>query len=190
MPVISKRGRGRLLISMVACALLVSACAAGPDFIRPMAPLTQKYTAEGDNGLQGVQHIVRDQRPEADWWRAFRSSALDGVMAQALADNNSLAATRARLAAAWEEVDAVSGALWPQLSLTGVAGRQKYGVALFGPSNITIPPFTYYTAGPQVTYLLDVAGGEHRTVERQQALAEYQACRFDALRLRSGRAHV
>ena len=183
MPAISKKGRGCLLIPVVGCALLVSACAAGPDFVRPVAPLTQKYTAEGDNGLQGIQHIVLDQRPKADWWRAFRSPALNQVMAQALADNNSLAATRARLAAAREEVDAVAGALWPQVSLVGVAGRQKYGVALFGPSDITIPPFTYYTAGPQVTYLLDVAGGEHRAIERQQALAEYQACRFHALRL-------
>ncbi len=183
MPVIFKRDRGRLLLSVIGCALLVSACAAGPDFVRPKPPLTQHYTVEGDDGLQGVQHIIRDQAPTDDWWLAFRSPALDQVMTQALADNNSLAATRARLAAAREEVDAAAGSLWPQLSLTGAAGRQKYGVALFGPSNITIPPFTYYTVGPQVTYLLDFAGGEHRAVERQQALAEYQSCRFDALRL-------
>jgi NodT family efflux transporter outer membrane factor (OMF) lipoprotein len=183
MPVIFSRRRGRLLLSVVGCAFLVSACVAGPDFVRPLVPLVEKYTVEGDDGLQGVQHIARDQRLMGDWWRAFRSPALDQVMAQALADNKGLAATRARLAAAREAVDAAAGALWPQVSLAGVAGRQKYGVALFGPSDITIPPFTYYTAGPQVTYLLDVAGGEHRAVERQQALAEYQTCRFDALRL-------
>jgi NodT family efflux transporter outer membrane factor (OMF) lipoprotein len=183
MHMISFRRRGRLLVTVIGCALLVSACASGPDFVAPQPPRTQKYTIEGDDNLTGAQRIVHGQKPMKEWWRAFRSPALDQVMARALTDNNDLAATRARLARAREQVDAVAGALWPQVSLDAVAGRQKYGVALFGPSDITIPPFTYYTLGPQVTYLLDFAGGERRAVEEQKALAEYQTYQFDAFRL-------
>ena len=183
MSIIFFRCRIRLLLSVVVCALLVSACVAGPDFVEPKPPLTQHYTLEGDNGLQGAQHIARVQKPTGDWWRAFKSPVLDQVMTQALSDNNSLEATRARLARAREEVNAVTGALWPQVSLDGVTGRQKYGVALFGPSDITIPPFTYYAIGPQVTYLLDFSGGERRAVEQQKAFAEYQTYQFDVIRL-------
>ena len=52
-------------------------------------------------------------------------------------------------------------------------GRQKYGVALFGPTAL-IPPFTFYEFWPNLNYLLDVFGGTRRTIERQQALAKYQ----------------
>jgi NodT family efflux transporter outer membrane factor (OMF) lipoprotein len=118
-----------------------------------------------------------------DWWKAFESPELDQTMAQALTENNDLDATRFRLAQAREAVDAAEGTLWPQVTFGAAAGRQKYGVALFGPSDITIPPFTYYTAGPQVRYILDFAGGERRAVEQQKALAEYQAYSFEAVRI-------
>ncbi len=173
-----------LLAWLIACTLLVSSCTVGPDFVPPPPPATKTYTPEGDTGLNGLQRIVPGQAPEAQWWRAFGSPVLDRVMAQALNDNNDLAAARARLAAAREEVHATIGSdLWPQISLAGEAGRKKYGVALFGPSDISIAPFTYYTFGPQVRYLLDFAGGERRTVEQQQAFAQAEAHRLEALRL-------
>ncbi len=183
MSLISLRLSRRLLFLAFGCALLVSSCTAGPDFVLPQPPSIQSYVLDGDDLLHGVQHIAHGQEPMGDWWQAFGSPALDRVMTRALTDNNTLAAARARLAQAREDTAAVSGALWPQVSLDGTAGRQKYGVALFGPSDITIPPFTYYTAGPQVTYLLDLAGGERRAVEGQKALAEYHACLFDAAKL-------
>jgi NodT family efflux transporter outer membrane factor (OMF) lipoprotein len=105
-------------------------------------------------------------------------------MAEALVDNNDLAAARARLARAYEEVNATEGAaLWPQVSFGGEAGRQKYGVALFGTSDNIVPPFTYYTFGPRVSYLLDFAGGERRAVEQQQAMAHSLTYQLEAARL-------
>ena len=67
------------------------------------------------------------------------------------------------MAEAQEEVNAAQGALLPQVSLGATAGRQKYGASLFGPLDITIPPFTYYTVGPTVSVPLDLFGGERRT---------------------------
>ena len=168
---------------LIGCALLLSACAAGPDFVAPGPPQTKTSTSEGDTGLKGAQRIVTSQKLPEAWWRTFGSRELDGVMLQALAGNNTLEASRARLAQAHEEVNAATGALWPQVSMGAVAGGQKYGVALFGPSDIQIPAYTYYTLGPQVTYLLDFAGGERRATEEAQAMAEYKGYQLDALRL-------
>ena len=168
---------------LIGCALLLSACAAGPDFVAPGPPQTKTYTIDGDTGLKGAQRIVTSQKLPEAWWRTFGSRELDGVMLQALAGNNTLEASRARLAQAHEEVNAATGALWPQVSMGAVAGGQKYGVALFGPSDIQIPAYTYYTLGPQVTYLLDFAGGERRATEEAQAMAEYKGYQLDALRL-------
>lgn len=158
---------------------LTSACAVGPDFKTPDAPATLSYTAEEDV-LPAEQKMAMGKQLEAEWWTLFASEPLNGTIRQSLTGNYDIASARETLAQAEEAVKAESGAFWPQLSLSGTAGRQKYGVALFGPSNFTIPPFTYYEAGAGVSWTLDIFGGQRRRVERQKALAEYQAHALDA----------
>lgn len=155
-------------------AALTSACAVGPNFKRPDAPAAQSYTAEGDM-LPTEQKLALGKRLEAEWWTLFASDPLNDTIKQSLADNYDIAAAKETLAQAEEVVKAQSGAFWPQVSFSGLAGRQKYGVALFGPSDFMIPPFTYYEAGPSASWALDLFGGTRRRVERQTALAEYQS---------------
>ena len=160
-------------------AALLSACTVGPDFKTPEPPATKSYTAEED-ALTSEQHIELGKQIETEWWTLFASQPLDEVIKQAIADNYEIAAAKETLAQVEEAVNAESGGLLPQLSLDGTAGKQKYGVALFGPSNFNIPPFSYYEAGPSLRWALDVFGGTRRGVERQKALAEYQAHQLDA----------
>ncbi len=176
-----RRAIGYLL--PLAGALLVAGCTAGPNFTPPAAPATRHYTKGGDDITAGAQHVVPGQRVAVEWWRAFHSPRLDRVVTMALAGNDGLAAARATLAQARAETQAATGALWPHISLGATAGRQKYGKSLFGPSDVVIPPFTYYTAGPQVSYLLDLAGGARRAVEERGALARMRSFEADALRL-------
>jgi len=165
-------------------ALILTSCTVGPDFNRPQLPATNSYTAQGDHWEQGGQGVQMGQAPEPQWWQAFRSPDLDRVMTRALQDNNTLAEAQASLARAREQLQAVSGnAFWPELSLAGSAGRQKFGVAELGPGDVSVPAFTAYTLGPKISYLLDFAGGERRGVEAQAAVVESQQYRFAATRL-------
>lgn len=167
----------------LAALLALSSCAVGPDYVPPQPPQSAAYTADGDTGPHGGQVVSVGREPESAWWRSFRSSSLDRVMTQALQSNNSLEEAHATLSRAGEELRAVTGeALWPQVTLDGSAGRQKFGVAELGP-DVTIPAFTAYTLGPRISYLLDFAGGERRAVERQGALAQSERYRYDAARL-------
>ena len=167
----------------LAFAVALTACTAGPDFSPPAPPPVTRFTAHGDRIDTPSQHTVPGAAVTATWWTAFGCAPLDRTMRTALAHNDTLAAARASLAAAQEAQRAAAGALWPQLSLNGVAGRQKYGVSLFGPTHFVIPPFAYYTVGPQVSYVLDLAGAQRRTVERERALAGFRAAELAATRL-------
>jgi NodT family efflux transporter outer membrane factor (OMF) lipoprotein len=167
----------------LAIAFALAACTAGPDFSPPAPPPVTRFTAHGDRIDTPGQRTVPGAAVTATWWTAFGCAPLDQTMRVALARNQTLAAARASLAAAQEARRAAAGALWPQLTLNGVAGRQKYGVSLFGPTHFVIPPFTYYTVGPQVSYVLDLAGAERRTVERERALAGFRAAELAATRL-------
>jgi NodT family efflux transporter outer membrane factor (OMF) lipoprotein len=133
--------------------------------------------------------LALGKKIEGDWWVAFQSPALNDVIALALTGNQDIESAKARMAQAEEAVTAAEGALLPQISLGGTAGRQKYGAALFGPLDIGIPPFTYYTAGPSVSFPLDLFGGERRTVEEKKAFLAYQRYALDAA-YQSLTAHV
>ena len=178
----------RVSLSLLS-ALLVSACTVGPDFQTPAPPTVTTYAAKGDAAAPDDQRIALGQRVAGDWWAGFQSPSLDGVIRQALADNQDVEAARNRMAEAEEQVNAAEGALLPQVSLGANAGYQKYGRSLFGPLNFSVPPFAYYSVGPTVSFPLDLFGGEKRMVEQRQALLEYQGFELDAA-YQSLTAHV
>jgi len=169
----------RSILLLPALALLASACTVGPDYKTPETPASSSYLSEQD-AMTKEQHIALGKRMEAEWWTLFASKPLSDVVTRAVADNYDLAAARETQAQAEEAVKAQAGGLLPQLSLDATAGKQKYGVALFGPTNFVIPPFTYYEAGPALSWNLDLFGGRKRGIERARALAEYQAHALDA----------
>jgi NodT family efflux transporter outer membrane factor (OMF) lipoprotein len=160
--------------------LALCACTLGPDFVRPEIAAAPTYAAKGDAPPPPDQHVSLGANLKDDWWAGFRSPRLDSVIRQAIADNHDIASAKARVAQAQEAVNAAQGALFPQVSLGATVGRQKYGAALFGPADFTIPPFTYYSVGPSVSFPLDIFGGQKRTVEEQAAYTEYQGYELDA----------
>ncbi|MDB5686148.1 MAG: efflux system outer rane lipoprotein, partial [Rhizorhabdus sp.] len=114
------RGRARTGIAMSAFALL-SACAAGPDFERPAAPLSQHYDRRAEQQLSIAGRI------DGDWWSIFPSPQLDRVMRQAIEGNLDLAAADATIAQANEAVAAAQGGRLPQADFGAEAGGRRVG---------------------------------------------------------------
>jgi NodT family efflux transporter outer membrane factor (OMF) lipoprotein len=165
-------GTATLLVAMAGCAV-------GPDFQRPAGPDADRYTNEAprsesaDAAAGAAQRIALGRRIEGDWWQQFRSDQLDRVVREAIDGNQTLAAAQATLSQAQALVEARTGSLFPQVSAGAAGGRQKYGSAFFGALKGPLP-FTYYSIGPSVSYTLDYTGGIGRSIEQQQALAEFQ----------------
>jgi len=163
---------------IVGLVALLSACTVvGPDFKAPDSPEAKTYTPEV---LTKQQRIALGKQLEMDWWRLFASTPLDDLVTQAMTGNYTIAAANETLLQAQEVVKAANGGLVPQFSLGANVVRQKYGVALFGPSDFKIPPFNAYEVGPSVSWDLDLFGGKKRGIEQQAALAEYQSHELDA----------
>jgi NodT family efflux transporter outer membrane factor (OMF) lipoprotein len=147
-------------------ALCLTACVAGPNFTPPKAPAADKYTIEELPNVELASGTAAGQ----DWWTAFHSPKLDETVRTALADNRQLQVAQATLKQAQEIYGASRGARLPEVEGTAANARNKYGAAFLG--GFQLPPFTAYSVGANVSYLLDFAGGVHRTIEEQQALAE------------------
>jgi NodT family efflux transporter outer membrane factor (OMF) lipoprotein len=144
--------------------VFLTACVAGPDFAPPKAPAAERYTTEH------LQLPTGGAAPGQEWWTAFHSPKLDVTVRTALADNRQLQVAQATLKQAQEIYGASRSARLPEVEGTAMNARNKYGAAFLG--GFQLPPFTAYSVGVNVSYLLDFAGGVRRTIEQQQALAE------------------
>jgi NodT family efflux transporter outer membrane factor (OMF) lipoprotein len=180
------------VVSLLVAASL-SACAVGPNFTRPETPAPTTYRMPEESPRSGAgapsatesatsasaQQLIFGASPAADWWTSFGSRDLDELVSEAVAHNHTLAAAKASVEEARELVKAEAGNLYPQVSFSGGAGRQKYGDQFLGPI-VAIPPFSYVAAGATVSYLVDYTGGVTRSVEQREALAQYQRSEAEA----------
>jgi NodT family efflux transporter outer membrane factor (OMF) lipoprotein len=170
----------RAVAATAVAALTLAGCAVGPDFHRPKPPDTQGYLHSEGQPEQGaqptraaardIQHIAVGAQIAGKWWQLFHSPALEEVVRVAIAGSPTLAAAKATLAQAREEVVVARAGLLPHLSAS--AGAQHSGdpgseIPGGGGSNL-------YSVGLAASYSPDVFGGTRRAVEQQQALADVQ----------------
>ena len=178
----------KLRVATAALALALSGCAVGPDFRRPEAPKTDGYTptvlpqetvsAQGIGGA--TQRFVAGQDIPGQWWTLFHSEALDRLIRQALADSPNLAAAKAALRQAQENLRAETGVLYPSVDANVSAQRQKISGASFGEPGAFNSVFNLYNASVSVSYTLDAFGANRRQVESFGAQVDFEAFQLEA----------
>ena len=178
-PALPSAGAGyRRLLMSFCLSLLVWGCAVGPDFVRPDPPAAAQYT-QGQEPTRTVsadgqaQQFEKATKIAADWWHLFKSPKLTRVIKEAVAQNANLQSAQARLRQSQELLRAGYGAFFPQVNASFGATRQKFSPAQFG----SVQPgstFNLYTPMATISYVLDVFGGQRRTVEGLAAQVDYQ----------------
>ena len=157
---------------------MLSACAVGPNFVRPAAPDTDRYAREPLPAATVVadgqlQRFTPGAAITADWWRLFKSEQLDAVVRQAIANNPTLQASEASLRQSQDRLRAGYGVFFPQIE-AGLDGRRERTAPLQQGSPTPGSIFTLITLSGTISYPLDVFGGERRTVEGLRAQTDYQ----------------
>ncbi len=89
MPVFANRSAAFRPAKVAAFGVLLSACAVGPDYTPPAAPLPAHYAS--------VRPVARVGADYAEWWRAFHDPLLDRLIAIGQAGNIGLAEAAARV---------------------------------------------------------------------------------------------
>ncbi|HEY2483169.1 MAG TPA: efflux transporter outer membrane subunit [Caulobacteraceae bacterium] len=167
-------------------ALALSGCAAvGPNFKSPAAPKVSGYAMAGDAVPANVA-LSPDKRAMGPWWRDLGSKTLDDVTLQALADNQTVAGAIAAVDKAREQAASARGGRAPQVDANASVQGERINLTAFGfngfpgfPS-ISNPTISLLSIGANVTYDLDLFGGERRRVETAEAAEEAAAHRADA----------
>jgi NodT family efflux transporter outer membrane factor (OMF) lipoprotein len=150
-------------------AVLVAACAVGPDFKRPAPPAVDRYTAEplADATVAGDGHSQRFSGSAAvpgDWWHLFGAADLDRLVHEALERNQTLAAATANLRQSEDARRAGYGVFLPQVSAGGSAVRERVSPLALGQAGSS-SLFNLFTVSGSVGYVLDLFGGNRRRLE-------------------------
>ncbi len=170
--------RATTLIFAPASLLIFSGCMLGPDFVSPEVggPATWKEGA-----------AVGAAKLPDEWWRLYRDAELNRLVAKALAQNNDLAAARARVATARALVGLDRSRLFPRLDLAGSAGIARAGADA---ASQNLPPGASvelenerYRSTFDLSYEPDLWGRNRRQLEASSAEAGASAALFDSQRL-------
>jgi NodT family efflux transporter outer membrane factor (OMF) lipoprotein len=183
------RARAAGVVLAAALASVVAGCApVGPDFSAPVVPAAASYTpaplpartmAAATAGGAG-QRLVVGNDIRGDWWALFRSPRIEELVSQALRANPGLAAAQATLQQARENLRAEQGGLFPALSASADATREKLSPFAFGSRSGVIPPLTLYNPSIALSYSPDLFGAIRRHVEQLGAQVDYQRYELEA----------
>ncbi len=147
------------LLSGLAAAFLLSACAVGPDYERPSVPSAAAFP-EGKGGKAAIS---------ADWWAGLGDARLTRLVEQALKNNTDVRIAVGRVEEASAGLADVAGAQLP--AVTGGGGATRTVVST--DSYTSIPAFgrtrNDFTAGLSTTFELDFWGKLRRATEAARA---------------------
>jgi len=169
-------------IAAIACAM-VTGCAVGPDFRPPESPSVKSYVSEplptetvSTPGIAGSSQRFLDGKDiAAEWWTLFHSEPLDALIRHALKDSPTIASAQARLREAEENLRARGGTVYyPSFDGDFSVVRRKSTGASFGQPSSSPSTFTLFNATVNVSYTLDIFGGNRRELEALRAQVDYQ----------------
>ena len=100
--------RSRVAV-MASLVLPLAACAVGPDFVSPTAPLADNFTAANSHSIK------TDHQDYRDWWSAFHDPTLNRLVQIAYNQNLTLLSAGTRVLQARAVLGIAVGEFYPQV---------------------------------------------------------------------------
>lgn len=173
--------RGSRLLSLTFCALLLSACAIGPDYQRPeLAAPAQYKQADGWRQAQPSDALARGA-----WWELYGDRELNDLVVRLNSNNQSVAQAEAQFRQAQAMVRSARGAFFPSVDFSGGKTRSSQGT---GSSSSSLSSSSSgirntYNAQLGVSWEADIWGKLRRGLEADEASAEASLADLAAMRL-------
>ncbi|QJR09778.1 Outer membrane protein OprM [Usitatibacter rugosus] len=150
-----------LRLSLVFPLFLLAACAVGPDYSKPDAPVPPAFKEAGWKVAE-----PKDTAPKGKWWEVYGDPVLNSLVEQVEVSNFTLKSAEARYRQARAAVDAARSQLYPDIGYragaTRVDGRNRDLV-------------DSYSAGLDAGWVPDLWGRIRRNVEANRAAEEASA---------------
>ncbi len=160
-----------LLLGLLASSL--TACAIGPDYKKPDAPIAPAYKEAGD----WLSATPSDEAHRGPWWEVFQDQQLNDLEQQVNISNQTLAQAEAQYRQATALLRQTRAGFLPEVSVGGSAQRSGDG----GGSTAVIG--NRYSLSADASWELDLWGRVRRSVEASAANAKASAADLASVRL-------
>ncbi|SFB09857.1 efflux transporter, outer membrane factor (OMF) lipoprotein, NodT family [Collimonas sp. OK607] len=171
----------KTLLAATATALLLSACAVGPDYVRPatVAPAAFKEMKDWKTATP------QDQELHGKWWEIYQDPQLNALVEQVNISNQNLAQAEAQYRQAKALVESARSSYFPTVS-ANVSSTRSGGGGRTGTSSLNSSSGSVTTSdslGLSASWEPDLWGSIRRTVESNQASAQASAAELQVARL-------
>jgi outer membrane protein, multidrug efflux system len=148
------------LLLTLAAATALSACAVGPNYVRPKTPEAAQF-AGAEPG------VYSNQQTQVEFWKQFDDPTLDRLVSESLSANYDLRIAVGRLVQSRALRNQSEFDLAPTVTASGGWNKQRYPAV----ENPYGGPYTekFYDAGFDATWELDFFGGVRRNVQARNA---------------------
>jgi len=179
----------RTMASLAALTGMLSACAVGPNYIRPSAPLTPAFK-EGPGPQTGWSPAQpMDAIQKGAWWSVFNDEFLDSLEKRVAINNQNVVAAEAAYRQARALTAADQASFFPTLSVSGSGQRSGSGSGGNSGTSSTIVTggtgttsvvsggrsVTTYNAAADASWTPDIWGKIRRQVESDTATSQADA---------------
>lgn len=156
------------LLTASGAALLLAACAVGPKVPDAVIPV------QGQGAFIGSQSAsVSTEAARADWWRLYNDATLDGLIQQALTENNELEAAAANLRAVRASLSEARAGRLPTTNANAAFNRSRASTATVPTANgAKLDDVDTYSVGLDVSYEVDLFGRVESSVRAARGDAD------------------
>ncbi|QHF03550.1 efflux transporter outer membrane subunit [Pseudomonas asturiensis] len=169
-------------LGMGLCALVLSACAVGPDYQRPEMAAPAQFKA-----VQGWRQATPrdDAHARGAWWEVYGDTTLNALVERLNSSNQTVAQYEAQYRQAQALVRSSRAAFFPTLDLTTGKTRSSQGTgsSTSGSSNLNSGIRETYNAQLGVSWEADVWGKLRRGLEADSASAQASLADLAAMQL-------
>ncbi|MFJ2988539.1 efflux transporter outer membrane subunit [Collimonas sp. NPDC087041] len=163
------------LMALAIATLLLSACAVGPDYVRPVADTPVAFKENKDWKVATPQ----DQPLQEKWWEIYQDPQLNALVEQVNISNQNLAQAEAQFRQARALVQSARASYFPTIGANGSATRSGSAANAINGGQIS----NAYSLGLSSSWEPDVWGRISRTVEANRASAQASAADLQVAKL-------
>ncbi|HLY63010.1 MAG TPA: efflux transporter outer membrane subunit [Terriglobia bacterium] len=178
-----------LFLLLAGAVLFFSACAVGPKYQRPSAPVPAAYKeappATSQEAGNWKPSQPSDGAAKGKWWEIYNDPALNALEEQVSVSNQNVLAAEAQYREARDAVRIARSGLFPTVTADpSIVESQSSRTATSGTTaNLSTAPRTAYNLPIDFTYVADLWGSIHRSVTASAAAAQLSAAQLENARL-------
>ncbi len=146
-------------------AVLLSACAVGPDYQRPEVPLADSFAKQ-------TQEYYETEGIRVRWWKSFNDSILIGLIDTAVKENHDVLQALSRINQSRAVARESLSELLPGVQVSGDYEKARSSGARFSGEGGGAFEYELYTAGLDALWEIDIFGRLRRGLESKNAAYE------------------